>query len=48
MFLANRKPDAKMAQKTLQRHLIMLGAWVGFVRVLPYALQALQDSRAAQ
>ena len=48
MFLANRKPDAKTAQKNLQRHLIMLGAWVGFVRVLPYALQSLQDSKAAK
>ena len=44
MFVA-RKPDAKTAHKTLQRHLLMLGAWVSFVRVLPYALQALQDNR---
>lgn len=41
----SRKADPEKAKKELKRHLVALGAWIGFVRVLPYALQALQDSR---
>lgn len=45
MQLIARKPDAEVAKKQLKRHLIALGAWVAFVRVLPYALQAVQNSK---
>ena len=45
MFVTARRPDPKTAYNNLKRHLIMLGVWVGCVRALPYALQALQDSR---
>ena len=45
MFVAARRPDPTTAYKNLKRHMIMLGLWVGFVRALPYALQAIQDSK---
>ena len=44
MFVS-RKADPVKAKKELTRHVIALGAWIGFVRVLPYALQALQNNR---
>lgn len=44
-MLVARKPDSQLAYKQLKRHLVALGAWVAFVRVLPYALQAVQNSK---
>lgn len=44
MYLS-RKTDPEKAKKELKRHILALGAWIGFVRVLPFALQAFQDSR---
>ena len=46
MYLS-RKTDPEKAKKELKRHILALGVWIGFVRVLPYALQALQDSRGS-
>jgi hypothetical protein len=48
MFVTTRKPSPQTAYRNLKRHLLALGAWVAFVRVLPYALQAVQDSQKSK
>ena len=37
-----RRPDKQQAYAELRQHLLVLGVWVGIIRVAPYVLSALQ------
>ncbi|KAI7756020.1 hypothetical protein M8C21_011174 [Ambrosia artemisiifolia] len=43
MFM--RKPDKEAALKQLRVHVALFGAWVAAIRVAPYVLHYLSDSK---
>ncbi len=45
MFMPVAKPDKATALKELKRNTLMLVAWCGVVRAVPYVLHALQKEK---
>ena len=39
-----KKPDAKVAKKTLYNHLIVLGVWCLVIRAAPYVADAVSKA----